>query len=229
MSVNIKLGRTLALRRCPHCWIAKPLMSFCPLDHRPRRDHERWAAYVCSNCNNVVTAKGHIINSDTWRIDETFPPAKSVAEELPEPAREYLEQAYRTIGDAPDAATMVASSSVDAMLKSKGFKGKETLHERIKKAVEARVLTKDMGEWAHHVRFVSNNPRHADGKNPHVSLEQARIVVDFADALGEFLFVLPSRAEKAIRASKETKEEPPLVASSIIEVAKPQPLVGEQP
>ena len=130
---------------------------------------------------------------------------------------------------------MVASSSVDAMLKSKGFKGEgfkgkeETLHQRIDQAVKDRVLTEDMGEWAHHVRFVSNYPRHADDKDPHVSPEQARIVVDFADALGEFLFVLPSRAEKAIRASKKTKEEPPLVASSSIEVAKPQPLVGEPP
>ena len=225
----LEMGNTLALRRCPHCQIAKPLMSFCPLDQKRRPERVLWAAYVCSSCNNVVTAKCHLINSGAWLIDETYPPAESVAEELPEPARKYLEQAYRTIGDAPDAAAMVASSSVDAMLKSKGFKGKETLHERIKKAVEARVLTEDMGEWAHHVRFVSNYPRHADDKDPHVSPEQARIVVDFADALGEFLFVLPSRAEKAIRASKETKEEPPLVASSIIEVAKPQPLVGEQP
>ena len=176
-----------------------------------------------------MTAKGHIINSDAWRIDETYPRAESVKGELPEPARNYLEQAHRTLGDAPDAAAMVASSSVDAMLKSKGFDGEETLHQRIDQAVENRVLTEDMGKWAHHVRFVSNNPRHADNKDPHVSPEQARIVVDFADALGEFLFVLPSRAEKAIRASKETKEEPPLVVSSIIEVAKPQPLVGEQP
>ena len=163
-----------------------------------------------------MTAKGYLFESGDYRIDETYPRAESVKGELPEPARNYLEQAHRTLGDAPDAAAMVASSSVDAMLKSKGFERKETLHQRIKKAVEARVLTEDMGEWAHHVRFVSNNPRHADDKDPHVSPEQARIVVDFADALGEFLFFLPSRAEKAIGASKETKEEPPLVASSSI-------------
>ena len=231
---NIKMGGTLALRRCPHCQIAKPLMSFCPLGHKTSGENALWAAYVCSSCNNVVTAKGQIINGRIY-VDETYPRAESVKGELPEPARNYLEQAHRTLGDAPDAAAMVASSSVDAMLKSKGFKGEgfkgkeETLHQRIDQAVKDRVLTEDMGEWAHHVRFVSNYPRHADDKDPHVSPEQARIVVDFADALGEFLFVLPSRAEKAIRASKETKEEPPLVASSIIEVAKPQPLVGEPP
>ena len=227
---RLEMGNTLGLHRCPHCRIARPLMSRYPLNHHPSDENALWAVYVCSSCNNVVTAKGYrVLNGPTY-VDETFPRAKSVAEELPEPARKYLEQAYRTIGDAPDAAAMVASSSVDAMLKSKGFKGKEeTLYQRIDQAVEDRVLTEDMGKWAHHVRFVSNYPRHADDKDPHVSPEQARIVVDFADALGEFLFVLPSRAEKAIRASKKRKEEPPLVASSIIEVAKPQPLVGEPP
>ncbi len=141
-------------------------------------------------------------------VDETFPNAKPVEEELPEPARKYLEQAHRTLGDAPDAAAMIASSSVDAMLKNKGFdNSKRSLHDRIDQAVEGRLLTEDMGKWAHHVRFVSNNPRHADEQDPHVSSEQARIVVDFADALGEFLFVLPSRAEKAISDAREPDED----------------------
>ena len=198
------MGDTLALHRCPHCEVAKPLLSYCQLDYRSGANHRMWFAYVCSNCQNVVTARGHRQSVDGGRrqtiiADAVFPGAKVVQDQVPEPARNYLEQAHRTLGDAPDAAALIASSSVDAMLKNKGFDDrKQNLHDRIDKAVEARLLTEDMGKWAHHVRFVSNNPRHADEQDPHVSPEQARIVVDFADALGEFLFVLPSRAEKAI-------------------------------
>ena len=123
VSDELEMGNTLGLHRCPHCGIAKPLMSRCSLGHKTSGENALWAAYVCSSCNNVLTAKGQIINGRIY-VDETFPRAKSVKGELPEPARKYLEQAHQTIGEAPDAATMVASSSVDAMLKSKGFKGK---------------------------------------------------------------------------------------------------------
>lgn len=206
------MENTLALQRCPHCQIAKPLLSFCSLDYDNQRDDPRWAAYICSNCGNVVTAMGHMESfaarggtGHVTYVDKTFPDAKPVEEQLPERARRYLEQAHRTMGDAPDAAAVMASSSVDAMLKDKGFTcRKKSLRDRIDEAKEAHLLTEDMAKWAHHVRFMSNNPRHADEDDPYVSPEQAQTVVDFADALGEFLFVLPSRAARAISAAKKS-------------------------
>ena len=56
----------------------------------------------------------------------------------------------------------------------------------------AGLLTENMGEWAHRVRFVSNDPRHADEKKPHVSADEASVVLEYAQALGYFLYVLPS-------------------------------------
>jgi len=90
------------------------------------------------------------------------------------------------MGEAPDAAAMVASSCMDAMLKDKGYDSGTSLHDRIDEAAKANLLTDAMGEWAHKVRLVSNDPRHADVANPHVSLEQARVVVEFTEALGSF-------------------------------------------
>lgn len=201
-----EMGNFLVLHRCPHCQIARPLLSRATLAYDNANKDQRWAAYVCSYCDGVVTARGSLqtVRVSTGRrqavfVDKTFPDAKSVEEELPERARRYLEQAHQILGDSPDAAAVMASSSVDAMLKNKGFADrKKSLHNRIDEAVEAHLLTEDMAKWAHHVRFMSNSPRHADDDDPYVSPEQARTVVDFADALGEFLFVLPSRAERAI-------------------------------
>jgi hypothetical protein len=50
-----------------------------------------------------------------------------------------------------------------------------------------------MGEWAHEVRLGSNRPRHADENSPHVSDEEAKQSVEFAEALANFLFVLTAR------------------------------------
>jgi hypothetical protein len=86
----------------------------------------------------------------------------------------------------------MSASSIDAMLKEHGLKD-GTLYARIDEAVKAGVLTQKMADWAHRVRLDSNNPRHVDEKNPHMSPEDAKRAFDFANALAEYLFILPSR------------------------------------
>jgi hypothetical protein len=56
-----------------------------------------------------------------------------------------------------------------------------------------------MADWAHEVRLGSNRPRHADIDRPHVTVEEANQSVEFADALGYFLFVLKARIDRGIR------------------------------
>ena len=91
----------------------------------------------------------------------------------------------------------MAGSAVDAMLKH--FQLIEgSVYKRIDLAVSQHILTAAMGEWAHEVRLGSNRPRHADKEDPHVSPHQALQSVEFAEALGHFLFVLSSRVNKGI-------------------------------
>jgi hypothetical protein len=139
-------------------------------------------------------------------IETLYPAARSAAVEIPDPARTYLQQALETL-HAPDAAAVMAGSAVDAMLKNFGLI-EGSVYSRIKQAVCQHILTAPMGEWAHEVRLGSNRPRHADTENPHVSLHQAKQSVEFAEALGHFLFVLSSRVEKDIEAAK-ADEAPP--------------------
>lgn len=101
---------------------------------------------------------------------------------------------------APDGAVMLAGSAVDAMLKDKGY-SEGSVYHRINMAVENNLLTKEMGEWAHSVRLASNNPRHADSDDSHLTEGEARAVIDFALALGQFLYVLPARISKGLKQS----------------------------
>ncbi len=95
----------------------------------------------------------------------------------------------------------MAGSAVDAMLKKHGL-SHGSLYSRIDEALAANLLTKGMADWAHEVRLGSNRPRHADAEKPHVSSEEAKQSVDFAEALGNFLFVLTARITRGIEASK---------------------------
>ena len=98
----------------------------------------------------------------------------------------------------------MAGSAVDAMLKAKGYID-GSLYKRIDMALTDAVLTQGMADWAHSVRLGSNRPRHADADKPHVLPDEARQSVEFAEALGNFLFVLTAKVERGIEAAKSAE------------------------
>ena len=193
------------LRRCPHCGSARP--AFTRAHAVPEGVYSNvtgkknyWAIYQCSTCALPITLWHKRVsrqaNSSHYFHEYEIIPATWVADDsVPANARRYLEQAQATIG-APDASVVMSASAIDAMLKEKGLVD-GSLYKRIKEAVEGGLLTNDMSKWAHLVRLNSNNPRHADGSNPHMTTTDATLSLQFAKAIAEVLFVLPSRMPEA--------------------------------
>jgi hypothetical protein len=192
------------------------LRHVVPSKERNDRGAVGWAVYQCTSCENVVCFKGtfpeggssvsaerRFGSKEHW-ADLMMPERSEDFTDWPERAKCYMEQALEAMG-APDGAVMLAGSAVDAMLKQKGF-DKGPVYERIEKAVKTNLLTEAMGEWAHAVRLSANNPRHADIDDPHATTEEAQAVIDFAKALGQFLFVLPARVQRGKEAADRAKE-----------------------
>jgi hypothetical protein len=127
-------------------------------------------------------------------------------EDLPDPARRFLDQAMQTLA-APDASAVMSGSAVDAMLKALGYE-KGSVYDRIDEAVKDHHLTEAMGEWAHSVRLGANRPRHADKDRPHLTPDEARQSLEFAEALGGFLFVLTAKINRGIRAAQQAASLP---------------------
>ncbi|WP_430624891.1 DUF4145 domain-containing protein [Rhodopseudomonas sp. P1] len=199
------------LDRCPHCSIANPHFSVAWASQGPipRKDGgipQNWGCFVCSSCGSVLTVSGKVHGTS---VDWTgmFPQSKSAHKDLPEAARKYLQQAFETL-HAPDAAAVMAGSAVDAMLKARGL-SEGSLYSRIDKALEQNLLTKGMADWAHAVRLGSNRPRHADADKPHVSPTEAKQSVEFAEALGNFLFVLTAQIERGLANAGAKGRQPP--------------------
>lgn len=93
---------------------------------------------------------------------------------------------------------MLAASAVDSMLKLRGY-SEGSLYARIEKAIENHLLTQEMGQWAHAVRLDANDQRHADEAAALPTEADAKRVIDFAEALAEILFVLPSRVARGLQ------------------------------
>ena len=159
---------------------------------------------MCFTCGAIVTASSNR-QGDTYWVEAIFPSPKVAHEDLPPVAKTFLQQAFQTL-QAPDAAAMVAGSAVDAMLKAKGYED-GSLYSRIDSAKQDGVLTQGMADWAHSVRLGSNRPRHSDVERPHVTYEEARQSVDFAEALGNFLFVLTARIARGIEAAQQAEQQ----------------------
>jgi len=139
--------------------------------------------------------------TNTEELQALYPPAIEVDDTFPERAKQYLEQAINSI-NAPAGAIMLAASAVDAMLKAKGLKD-GTLYSRIRKAAECHLITQEMAQWAHEVRIEANEQRHVEEESPLPNHDDARKIIDFVQALGLFLFVLPNRVQRGIENAKK--------------------------
>ena len=186
------------LARCPQCGVANPLITVVGKPdhhHKDSWDHNYYFFTAsCSKCRRHILFYAEGDDPKYLEVQNTFPPMDRVAEELPEMAAKFLQQALES-RHAPDGALMLAASAIDAMLKHIGY-NEGSLYARIDKAKEDTVITDRMADWAHTIRLSANEPRHADDEFTGATEDDADQSLAFAKALGEYLFVLPSKVAR---------------------------------
>jgi len=198
-----RLSSQLILDTCPHCGRANPTLTMV---HQPYETwtHDKgnprwWSMYSCNTCGGMVVGGGPSLGSQRpyeTPITEIYPARQPIADSIPQKPRELLRQAQNSL-HAPAGAIMLSASAVDAMLKDKGYE-EGSLYERIDKAAKDYLITDTMAKWAHQIRLDANAQRHADKEVGLPSKEDGRLTFDFAIALAEYLFVLPSRVSRGI-------------------------------
>ncbi len=198
-----KLQAQLRIPRCPHCGVDRPNLATVFNQFTTNSEggsRKKWRAYVCARCGGITTAYA---NDDDYIVDGIFPTDEANLESsdaIPERAREYLRQALAS-RQAPAGAVMLAASCVDAMLKDKGYT-EGSLYTRIAKAANDGLITGGMAKWAHRVRLDSNDQRHSDVNAGLPQAADAKRSIAFAEALAQFMFVLPAMVEEGLEESE---------------------------
>lgn len=154
---------------------------------------------MCRRCGGAVIAGAE--GGTGNRVGEYYPAGKkAVDQSIPERARRFLQEAIDGAATTPSGSIVVAASAVDSMLKELGYKSGD-LKPRIDQAAQDHLITDSMATWAHQVRLDANAQRHADENVAHPVEADAQQTLEFALALGEYLFILPSRVKRGIEAS----------------------------
>lgn len=195
----MKNGPQLPLERCPHCGIAAPtLRNIWHSQANPRNgDPARWwFVYFCASCAGAVLTESK--GEQDPEVARMWPTQVSASSELPPRARDFLNQALASI-HAPAGAVMLTASAIDAMLKDKNLK-EGSLSARIDQAAKTHLITPEMAAWAHEIRLDANDQRHADEAAALPNQADAEKVIAFANALAQFLYVLPARVERGRKA-----------------------------
>lgn len=197
----MKLTHKLELKRCPHCNVADSNIIE-PTNFETNAanggNQRIWKIYVCQSCGGVI------VGSRNMQFDtalELFPESRTVEDCIPERARLFLQQSIETV-HAPSGSIMLSASSIDSMLKDKGYKG-GSLYSRIDQAAKGHLITQGMSEWVHQIRLEANDQRHADENSSLPTQDDAKRIVEFAFPLAEFLYVLRNRVNKGIENTKK--------------------------
>ena len=195
-------GQELPLERCPHCGVNKPRLI--RINQNETTDFKQtlrrfWCCYQCVTCGGVTLTVTHSAVGDVMQM---WPTASSIPDTVPLKARTFLTQAIASL-HAPAGALMLAASGLDAMLKDKGYL-KGSLNDRIDEASKKHLITEEMAAWAHEIRLDANDQRHADENAPLPTQDDANKVIEFAQALAQFLYVLPARVARGRKTATQS-------------------------
>jgi hypothetical protein len=168
--------------------------------------------YECGNCSGYVMVM--------WSASEHSSPATGLynykvlpwplgvgdgSENWPKTVRKYWKQAHDSQNSENyDAASVMARSALQAVMRQQKAVGKDLYHE-IEDLAQKGVLPNVIKEWSHEVRQLAKPSAHPDEDDEDVNSNDVEDVINFLDFLLEYVYDVPKRIENY--RSRDEQEE----------------------
>ena len=205
---------------CGHCGERAALAIMGEYLVIPAASHdgrELWAAFTkCFHCSKpgyalVLAPQGQIgigprqpdrdLTRFGWDLvtREPVPREPEAPAHLPEDVRRAFEQAARAARRDADAdlAIMGCRRTLEIALARKGAP-QGRLVDQIHHLANEGDLTRDLADWAHHIRELGNEAAHGPVRGE-AAADQARELLEFTRLVLMYLFTLPGMVEEARR------------------------------
>jgi len=197
---------------CPHCHKHTALSVARGLDYNGVIDgysiyfseKGKWWMGVCNSCQNVVLVQETHDKKGAVKNFFPRPLPKPVDERIPSPIKDDFEEAIRCFSASAYRGTASLCRRVLQLIcLDKGAEGKDLITQ-IKDLQNRGVITKEMEDWAHSVRWIGNDASHPD-KNI-VEIEDAEDVLNLVEQMIHILYIAPS-ISKAIKEKREKSKK----------------------
>lgn len=181
---------------CPSCKQHTVLSRIVYYDRHP-------FTFDIAECNSCVQHFLVIRDISTKKILKIYPNSLPgvVSEQIPETIKKDFEEALvcEAAGSYRGAAAL-ARRTLQVICLEKGAPEKKKLHEQIDWLFDKNIITQDIKDWAHEVRYVGNDAAHPNATE--VTKDDARDILELLESMCDVLYIAPARA--AARKAKRT-------------------------
>ncbi len=175
---------------CPYChkYTSLTIKASCGISTG------RWEIGECNSCHFVV-----LVHNEGRGGIYPNPLPKAIDNRIKEAIKKDYEEANLCFSvNAYRAASVMARRALQSICLDKGAKENDNLQDQIDWLFAQGIVTKDLKEWAHEVRFVGNNaahPKKPENDQP-ISKEDAEDILQLLDQFCQVLYVAPAIAEE---------------------------------
>lgn len=174
---------------CPYCY------KYTELSNRGSTNtmHGSYWMGQCNACQKIV-----LLNNKTGEI-YPYPLPKPIDKRIPDSIRIDFEESLRCLSiNANRASAVMARRALQSICLDKGAKENEKLVKQIDWLFEQGIITKDLKDWAHEVRFVGNDAAHPKIpiKDEPISKKDAEDILNLLEQFTNVLYVASAIAEE---------------------------------
>lgn len=185
---------------CPNCKGFSSLTDRTSYIKNINGTHISFCVSECNSCDFHFLVTRFDQNEKIINIWPKTLPGK-VDKMIPEPIKSDFEEAL--VCEAADSyrgAATLARRTLQVICLDKSASKNKKLHEQIDELFAKNVITQDIKDWAHEVRYVGNDASHPNSVD--VTADDARDILELLSSMCDVLYVAPTRA--AIRKAKRT-------------------------
>lgn len=156
-----------------------------------------WALGECPNCKNCVMIKlKDFVHFNSFSLDKISPlPMPTPTDKrIDDKIRNAINEAKLCLSvGAPMACATMCRRAIQCACLEKGATKKD-LNEQINELSEKGIITSQVKDWAHSIRWVGNDGAHPN--NIEVKKEDAEEILALSEELMRLIYVMPAIAKK---------------------------------
>lgn len=163
----------------------------------------------CPRCQHAILVRQEEVWEDSWTNPETVYPGMGTGAnpELPERLQSTVQEIRRCYkAKAYTATAILCRKAIETLSFDRGVK-ERNLAEALEKMREQNLIDGALFDWADGLRLAGNKAAH--DVNSNISWEDARDLIEFTEALLEYVVVFRERFERyKSRQSEITPKDP---------------------